>query len=66
MFDHIGALAKFKLIDEHELLETHGRMIARLWSRLNPYIQHERARLSDGQMVAAFEALAKRAQERVT
>jgi hypothetical protein len=64
MFDHVGALAKFKLIDEDELLETHSRMISRLWSRLDPYIQYERDRLGDGQMVAAFEALAKRAQGR--
>jgi hypothetical protein len=62
MFDHIGALAKFALIDEKELLETHGPMIARLWSRLEPYIQYERARLGPGR-VAAFEALAKRSQE---
>lgn len=61
LFDRVGALVDAGLVPEDLLFQSHGRMISRIWDRLEPYISHYR-QIHPGH-VSYFESLARAARQ---
>lgn len=56
LFDRIGSLAKANLIPIGELLDSHGDVLIRSWTAVEPYVNHRR-RLTGARHVQNFEWL---------